>query len=126
MDASQTTSYPSLAPTKDPFADTFTDPNASTRTYPRTFASGNQQGTQTLSDSRVFIDAGNGRIVLTDDNGNQMVLGIPENTTNIFGVSFTTADGKNNLILGLLPDGTMNLAIAKDGYNVSDAFTVTP
>jgi hypothetical protein len=125
MDASQTVSYPSIETTKDPFADSFNNPNTSTRTYPRTFASGNQQGVQTLSDSRVFIDSGNGRIVITDDNGNQMVLGIPEGKTNIFGVSFTTPDGLNNLVLGLLPDGTMNLAIAKDGYNVSDAFTTT-
>lgn len=116
-------SFPTISTPKDPFADSFRDPNASTRVYPRTFASGNQQGQQTLSDSRVFIDSGNGRIVLSDDNGNQMTLGIPDDGTSIFGVSFTNAGGKNNLVLGLLPDGTMNLAIAKDGLNVSDAFS---
>lgn len=123
MDASQTVSYPSVDNGgKDPFADTFTSPNASTRTYPRTFASGNQQGTQTLSDSRLFIDSGNGQIVFKDDNGNQMVIGI-DDLNNVFGISFTDANGKNNLVLGQLPDDSMNLAIAKDGNNVGDAFS---
>lgn len=124
MDSSTSKSvgYPTIDTPKDPFADAFSSPNASTRVFPRTFASGNQQGQQTLSDSRVFIDAGNGRIVLSDDDGNQMVLGIVEGSS-IFGVSFTNTDGKNNLVLGLLPDGTMNLAIAKEGNNVSDAFS---
>lgn len=122
MDASQTTSYPAVESSRDPFADAFSSANASTRTYPRTFASGNQQGTQTLSDSRVFIDSGNGQIVMKDDNGNTMILGIVDDQ-NIFGVSFVDANGNNNLVLGLLPDGTMNLAIAKDGNSVGDAFS---
>lgn len=122
MDSSQTTSYPSIDTAKDPFADTLANPNDSTRTFPRTFASGNQQGTQTLSDSRVFIDSGNGRIVFSDDDGNQIVIGI-DDTNGIFGLSFTGADGKNNLVLGKLPDNSVNLAIAKEGLNVADAFS---
>lgn len=122
MDASQTVSFPSIESSKDPFADTFTSPNKSTRTYPRTFASANQQGQQTLSDSRIIIDSGNGKITFTDDNGNQMVIGI-DDINHIFGVSFTNTQGKNNLVLGQLPDKTMNLAIAKDGNEVGDAFS---
>lgn len=120
MDSSQTVSFPSIEAVKDPFADTFTSPNASTRTYPRTFASGNQQGVQTLSDSRVFFDSGNGRIVFSDNDGSKIILGIDVDS-DVFGFSFYNSDGKNILRLGK-STGTSNslgfTLLDEDGHDI--------
>ena len=126
MTATEVVEFPAIDTTTDPFKGDFGDPNDPTRVYPRQFASGNQQGVQTLSDSRVFIDSGNGRIVFSDDDGSTITVGITTDENGDpsgFGFSFVDANGKNNLVLGRLPDGSVNLAIAKDGNNVSDAFS---
>jgi hypothetical protein len=95
------------------------------RVAPRQVATGTQRGTQTIMNT----------------DGSYVTLGLIPNS-NDFGVAFfdatdhliskntaTTqyiydvASGKNIIQIGKLPDGTYGMAVAKSGYNVSDAIT---
>lgn len=103
---------------------------------------GNTRGTQTVGYGGAKIDGANNRITITDPaSGDTIGFGAIPNTTNEFGFFSLDSDGTlifkivngtlymydaitgiNNLQLGKLPDGTTNLAIAKEGEDITEAF----
>lgn len=106
---------------------------------------GNTRGTQTVGYGGAKIDGANNRIVITNPADNTSIgMGtIPGSTTNEFG--FFSLDSNNNLIMkivngtmyvynpldsfknvvqvGLLPDASGGMAVAKSTYDVADGIT---
>lgn len=112
------------------------------RLLPRQIISGAMRGKQMIGRTGAALDSVNNRIVLSDTDGAQVGFGtIPGTDNGEFGFFSTDADGTlifklvngtlymfdadtgtNTLQLGVLPDGSTNLAIAKTGNSVVDAF----
>lgn len=106
---------------------------------------GNTRGTQTVGYGGAKIDGANNRIVITNPADNTSIgMGtIPGSTTNEFGFFSLDSSGnvimkivngtmyvynpeddfKNAVQLGLLPDTSGGIVVAKRGQNVSDAFS---
>lgn len=114
------------------------------RVLPRQVGTGAMRGTQLVGNTGTMIDSANNRIVLTNSDGATVGIGtIPGSTTSEFGFFATNEDGdlimkivngtwyvydpendnENRMQTGKLPDGTYNLAITKEGYDVADAIT---
>ena len=112
------------------------------RVLPRSVSTGTMRGTQSIGSGGARLDSSNNRITLVADDGTVVGFGaIPGSLTNEFGFFSLDSDGTlifkivngtlymydadtgiNNLQLGKLPDGTTNLAIAKEGEDVTEAF----
>lgn len=110
------------------------------RMIPRQMVTGSTRGTQTVGYGGTKIDGSNNRITIENSaDGSSVGMGkIPD--SNDFG--FFSLDADDNVVMkivlgtfyvydgeddrmqaGILPDGTINVAIAKDGEAVSDAFS---
>lgn len=113
------------------------------RIIPRQISSGSTRGTQKVGYGNTEIDGSNNRIVITNPvDGTSVGIGtIPGSTTNELGFFALDEDGnvvmkivgptryildiensKNVMQDGKLPDGTYGWAVAKEGYNVGDAY----
>jgi len=113
------------------------------RVIPRTVSSGTMRGTQSVGSGGAKLDSSNNRISLTAEDGTSVGFGeIPNSLTNEFGFFSQDSDGtlifkivngtlymydadtgSNTLQLGILPDGSTALAIAKEGFSVDEAFS---
>jgi len=111
------------------------------RMIPRQMVTGSTRGTQTVGYGGTKIDGTNNRITIENSaDGSSVGMGAIPNTTNEYG--FFSLDTEDNVIMkivlgtfyvydgeddrmqaGLLPDGTINVAISKEGQAVSDAFS---
>lgn len=117
----------------------------SMRILPRQLSTGTSRGTQYAGYGGAAIDGANNRLVMAGNDGTSVGIGVIPNSditaaeevglfaqdadgTLIFKLTngtlfmFNKDTGENTLQLGVLPDGTTNLAIAKDTYEVEDAF----
>lgn len=112
---------------------------------PHTIISGILPGATQIrigGDANVLIDGLNRRITITQSDGSSVGVGIIPGDTSHSG--FFVVDGSGNIVMkiigptryiydittgkniiqdGKLPDGTYGLAIAKSGYNISDAIS---
>lgn len=117
--------------------------NVGTRILPRQISTGSTRGTQKVGYGSTEIDGSNNRIVITNpaDNTSVGIGTIPGSTTNEFGFFALDENGevvmkivgptryiydldndKNVMQDGKLPDGTFGWAVAKENYDVEDAF----
>jgi hypothetical protein len=113
------------------------------RVLPRQVSSGSTRGTQKVGYGNTEIDGSNNRIVITNPtDGTSVGIGtIPGSITNEFGFFALDENGevvmkivgptryiydldndKNVMQDGKLPDGTFGWAVAKEDYDVEDAF----
>jgi hypothetical protein len=115
------------------------------RILPRQLSTGTTRGTQYAGYSGAAIDGANNRLVMAGEDGTSIGIGVIPNDditvaeevglfaqdadgTLIFKLTNGTLfmydkdTGENTLQLGVLPDGSTNLAIAKDTFEVEDAF----
>lgn len=122
-----------------------TTPNALDLSVPDSMLGGTMRATQNIGTGGPQIDSANNRILLTNStDGSSIGMGtIPGSTTGEFG--FFALDKSGNVImkivngnlfmldptannitrveLGLLPDGTYNLATSKPGQDLLTAFS---
>lgn len=84
----------------------------------------------TLNNGTMTVAAPEGTITIgTESNGAVGLESVDSNSDVLFKMNGATwywydvTNGKNVMQIGLLPDGTYGLAIAKPGYNVGDAIT---
>lgn len=111
------------------------------RMIPRQMVTGSTRGTQTVGYGGTKIDGTNNRITIENNaDGSSIGMGAIPGSTSEYG--FFSLDSDDNVVMkivlgtfyvydgeddrmqaGILPDGTINVAIAKDGDSVSDAFS---
>lgn len=111
------------------------------RTLPRQLSTGTLRGTQNVGYGNVKIDGTNDRIILGATDGTSVGIGtIPNDATGQVGFFATDTDGSllykvvngtlyfydkstsiNYMQIGVLPDGSTGMAVAKSGFNVADA-----
>lgn len=111
------------------------------RMIPRQMVTGSTRGTQTVGYGGTKIDGTNNRITIENNaDGSSIGMGAIPGSTSEYG--FFSLDSDDNIVMkivlgtfyvydgeddrmqaGILPDGTINVAIAKDGDSVSDAFS---
>lgn len=111
------------------------------RMIPRQMVTGSTRGTQTVGYGGTKIDGTNNRITIENNaDGSSIGMGAIPGSTSEYG--FFSLDADDNVVMkivlgtfyvydgeddrmqaGILPDGTINVAIAKDGDSVSDAFS---
>lgn len=114
------------------------------RLLPRQVSIGSMRGTQNIGSKGAQIDSANNRIVLSASDGGSVGIGsIPGDTTGQVGFFATDIDGSllykvvngtlyfynkdtsvNYMQIGVLPDGSTGMAVAKDGNSVADAITL--
>lgn len=111
------------------------------RSLPRQMSTGYTRGTQSVGQGNMKLDGANNRILIGNPTSGSVGMGIIPNTDNEFGffaldianrLIFKIVDGTlymydaetgdNTLQMGIMPDGTTALAIAKEGYSVDEAF----
>lgn len=113
------------------------------RVLPRQVSTGLMKGTQSVGGGGTLIDSANNRITIGAPDGSTIGMGaIPDTLPEEYG--FFSLDSNGKLIMkivngtkyvynpsddylnvtqdGLLPDGSGGFVVAKEGYNVSDAF----
>lgn len=113
------------------------------RVLPRQLSTGTLRGTQNVGYGNVKIDGTNNRIILGATDGTSVGIGtIPNDSTGQVGFFATDTDGSllykvvngtlyfynkdtsvNYMQIGVLPDGSTGMAVAKAPYNVGDAIT---
>lgn len=119
------------------------DPSDQSRVLPRQFSTGTMRGTQTVGYGNTKIDGSNNRITIGGPDGSSVGMGsIPGSTTNEYGFFSLDSEGRvimkivlgtwyvndpdngNNVMQsGILPDGQIGWAVAKEGTNVADGFS---
>lgn len=113
------------------------------RVLPRQLSTGTLRGTQNVGYGNVKIDGTNNRIVLGANDGSSVGIGtIPNDISGQVGFFATDTDGSllykvvngtlyfynkdsgiNYMQIGVLPDGSTGMAVAKTGFSVDDAIT---
>lgn len=114
------------------------------RVLPRQLSTGFMRGTQGVGSKGAKIDAANNRITLSASDGSTVGIGaIPETTTGEVGFFATDTDGSllykvvngtlyfydkdtqiNYMQIGVLPNLSTGMAVAKTGYSVDQAITL--
>lgn len=111
------------------------------RNLPRQMSTGTTRGTQTVGYGNTKIDGSNNRITIGTPDGGTIGLGnIPGTDPAEYGFFSLDSDGSlvvkivdgtfyvydgdlDRMQAGILPDGSINVAISKEGESVSDAIT---
>jgi hypothetical protein len=112
------------------------------RVLPRQLSTGSTRGVQKVGYGNVNIDGSNNRITIGDTNGGTIGMGSIPNVTAQIGFFATDTDSSllfkivngtlyfydkdtsvNYMQIGVLPDGSTGMAVAKSGYSVGDAIT---
>lgn len=114
------------------------------RLLPRQVSTGSMRGTQDIGSKGAKIDSANNRIVLSASDGGTVGIGtIPGDTSGQVGFFATDTDGSllykvvngtlyfydkdtsvNYMQIGVLPDGSTGMAVARDGDSIADAITL--
>lgn len=113
------------------------------QSYPKQFSGGEGGGSADfVTPYKLGSGVMRGTQIIQNTDGSQITLGNLPNSSTQFGITFIDpsgntistntgatqmiydiSTGKNIIQIGKLPDGTYGMAVAKAGFNVSEAFS---